>query len=79
MFFRGYSPPAGLYDEAYLESFVRTQRQLARAGIFTVVDFHQDQLAPAYSGRGFPDWFLLDDGFPNRRQPFPRATSPTRR
>ncbi len=73
MFFRGFSPAAGSYDTEYLESFARTQRQLAREGIFTLIDFHQDQLAPIYSGRGFPDWFLLDDGLPNGRQPFPQG------
>ena len=73
MFFRGYSPSPGSYDDEYLESFARTQRQLDRAGIFTLLDFHQDQLAPVYSGRGFPDWFLLDDGLPNPAQPFPQG------
>lgn len=73
MFLRGYSPQEGSYDDAYLASFVRTHRLLAEAGIFTVLDFHQDQLAPRYNGRGFPDWFLRDDGFPNGRQPFPQG------
>ncbi len=71
MFFRGYSPQPGAHDDAYLESFARSQRQLARAGIYSLVDFHQDQLGPPYSGRGFPDWFLLDDGLPNPATPFP--------
>ena len=40
-------PQPGVYDDAYLESFVRTQRQLAHArGSSPLVDFHQDQLAP---------------------------------
>jgi endoglycosylceramidase len=73
MFFRGYSPDAGVYDDAYLQSFVGTHRQLAADGIHTLVDFHQDQLAPRYNGRGFPDWFLIDDGFPNGQQPFPQG------
>jgi len=73
MFLRGFSPQEGAYDAEYLASFVRTQRQLANAGIFSVVDFHQDQLAPLYNGRGFPDWFLRDDGLPNGGQPFPQG------
>jgi endoglycosylceramidase len=73
MFFRGYSPTPGAYDAEYLESFARTQHQLARRGIFTLLDFHQDQLSPVYNGRGFPDWFLLDDGQPNGNQPFPQG------
>lgn len=71
MFFRGYSPEPGVHDDAYLASFARTQRQLARAGLFSLIDFHQDQLGPPYSGRGFPDWFLIDDGLPNSGAPFP--------
>jgi endoglycosylceramidase len=74
MFFRGYSPDqAGVYDDAYLQSFLGTHRQLAGVGINTLVDFHQDQLAPRYNGRGFPDWLLIDDGFPNGQQPFPQG------
>ncbi len=73
MFFRGYSPEPGTYDDKYLGSFARTQRQLARAGIFSLVDFHQDQLGPPYNGRGFPDWFLIDDGLPNPASPFPQG------
>jgi endoglycosylceramidase len=73
MFFRGYSPEPGVHDDAYLQSFVGTHRQLADAGLFTLVDFHQDQLGPRYNGRGFPDWFGDDDGFPNLQQPFPQG------
>ncbi len=73
MFFRGYSPAPGDYDAAYLKSFAKTQRQLARAGIFSLIDFHQDQLGPLYNGRGFADWFLIDDGLPNSAQPFPQG------
>jgi endoglycosylceramidase len=71
MFFRGFSPQPGVYNRAYLQSFVRTQRLLARRGIFTLLDFHQDQLSPRFSGRGFPDWFVDDDGLPNTASPFP--------
>jgi endoglycosylceramidase len=73
MFFRGYSPEPGVYDDVYLASIARTQRQLARAGIFSLLDFHQDQLGPPYAGRGFPDWFLIDDGLANTARPFPEG------
>ncbi len=64
-------PPPASTTRNTCPSFARTQRQLARAGIFTLLDFHQDQLGPPYSGRGFPDWFLIDDGLPNSAAPFP--------
>src|SRR5918999_523300 len=59
------APQAGRIDEQHLESFVRTHRLLAARGIFTLLDLHQDLLAARYGGRGFADWFLLDDGLPN--------------
>ena len=73
LFYRGYETQPGVYDESYVDTFERTQRQLAARGIFSVIDFHQDQLAPRYAGRGFPDWFLIDDGLPNTQQPFPQG------
>ena len=71
MFFRGFSPSPGIYDIGYLRSFRRTQRLLAHEGIFTLLDFHQDQLGPPFRGRGFPDWFIDDGGLPNPELAFP--------
>ena len=67
-FYGGYERQPGSFNKAYLRSFVRTQRLLARAGIFTLFDFHQDMLNPRYQGRGFADWFIQDDGLPNQPQ-----------
>ena len=36
--------------------------------MFTLFDFHQDMLNSRYQGRGFADWFIQDDGFPNDPQ-----------
>jgi endoglycosylceramidase len=67
-FYGGYERQPGEFTEAYIDSFARTQRLLADRGIFTLLDFHQDMLNPRYQGRGFPDWFVRDDGFPNQPQ-----------
>jgi endoglycosylceramidase len=64
----GYERKPGAFTDGYLASFRRTQRLLASAGIFTLFDFHQDMLGAPYQGRGFADWFLADDGFPNQPQ-----------
>ncbi len=64
-FHGAYEREPGQFTESYMDSFVRTQRLLARHGIFTLFDFHQDMLNPRYQGRGFADWFIQDDGFPN--------------
>ena len=67
-FYGAYEREPGVFEEAYLDSFVRTQRLLARNGIFTLFDFHQDMLNARYQGRGFPDWSIQDDGVPNQPQ-----------
>jgi endoglycosylceramidase len=66
MFYRGWELHPGAFDRGYLRSYRRTRRTLAHARIFTLLDFHQDMLGPRYQGRGFPGWFLDDDGFPNQ-------------
>ena len=58
-------PRPGSYDEAYLERIARTQRVLARAGIFSQLDFHQDSYNERFDGQGFPDWAVQDDGLPS--------------
>jgi endoglycosylceramidase len=37
---------------------------LARAGIVSLLDFHQDQYNQRFQGEGFPDWSVQDDGLP---------------
>jgi endoglycosylceramidase len=73
LFYRGYETEPGVFREDYIDSFERTQRLLAQEGVFSLIDFHQDQLAPRYAGRGYPDWFLRDDGLPNSMSPFPQG------
>ncbi len=68
LFYAGVEPEPGRFDERYIDDHVRLQRALARAGIQTLVDFHQDMLGARYQGRGFPDWMLVDDGRPNQPQ-----------
>jgi endoglycosylceramidase len=67
-FYGAYERQPGVFSERYMDSFARTQRLLARAGIFTLFEFHQDMLNPRYQGRGFADWFIRDDGLPNEPQ-----------
>ena len=46
----------------------RTQRLLARHGIYTLLDFHQDLYNERFQGEGWPDWQVLDDGLPSEPQ-----------
>ena len=62
LIYAGVEPSPGSYDEAYLARIARTQRQLARKGVFSQLDFHQDLYNERFQGEGWPDWAVLDDG-----------------
>jgi endoglycosylceramidase len=49
------------YRGAYLRSIARTERKLAKHGIFTLLDVHQDMYNERFQGEGFPDWAVLGD------------------
>jgi endoglycosylceramidase len=60
-------PPAGGapgYRDDYLDSIARTRRTLARSGVHTLLDFHQDMYNERFQGEGWPDWAVDDDGLP---------------
>jgi endoglycosylceramidase len=59
-------PEPGRYDFEYLERIASLVRMLASHGLHVLVDFHQDMLNERFSGEGFPDWAVLDDGLPHR-------------
>jgi endoglycosylceramidase len=61
-------PEPGVYDDAYLDRIERTTRILADAGIWTLLDFHQDLFNERFQGEGAPDWAVLDDGAPAQPQ-----------
>ena len=62
--YAGVEPQPGRYDERYLNRIARTERQLARRGVFTQLDFHQDLYNEKFGGEGWPGWAVLDDGQP---------------
>ena len=73
-------PQPGQYDEAYLDRVSDAVRLLARYGIWSIVDFHQDAWGPTLAARpgeicpagqdpafgwdGAPGWATLDGGAP---------------
>lgn len=71
-------PEPGVIDQAYVDSYAQTVRDLARERIYTLVDWHQDGFGPLVHGNGFPEWATLTDGLPNPPDPFPTyyATNP---
>jgi len=58
-------PSPGVYDQRYLGKIARTVRQLSARGVYTLLDFHQDQYNERFHGEGFPAWAVQDDGLPN--------------
>ncbi|WP_158675790.1 cellulase family glycosylhydrolase [Nocardia stercoris] len=64
-------PNPGEYDDDYLAEIVRTQQVLARHGIYSLVDSHQDGFDERVGAGwdGFPDWAAFPDGLPP--QPIP--------
>jgi endoglycosylceramidase len=64
LIYAGVEPQPGAYDRAYLRRIARTQAVLAEHRIFSLLDFHQDLYNERFSGEGWPDWAVLDDGVP---------------
>lgn len=62
LIYAGVEPQPGAYDGDYIERSRRTERQLAKHGIFTMIDFHQDLYNERFGGEGWPAWATLDDG-----------------
>ena len=52
----GYEPQEGVYKKEYLETLHDMVRNASRHGIYTLLDFHQDDLAESLCGEGIPDW-----------------------
>ena len=62
----GIEPQPGVFDPAYLASIEATVRTLAAHGIYTLLDWHQDDWGVAAAGiDGAPAWATLTDGLPN--------------
>lgn len=51
---------AGQYDDAYLDQVETLINMLGEAGIYTLVDMHQDVFARSICGEGFPDFYTQD-------------------
>jgi endoglycosylceramidase len=52
---------AKIFD-AYMAKLEQTISLLARHGIYSLVDMHQDSMNEVFAGEGFPDWAVCTDG-----------------
>jgi endoglycosylceramidase len=68
---KGVEPQPGRYAGDYIRDIRSTERLLARRGIFSLVDFHQDLYNEKFGGEGWPDWAVLDDGLDPKPSGFP--------
>lgn len=71
LFFDRLMPEPGKVDAAYLEEIARAVEGYRAAGVYVLLDVHQDQYGPAVGVRGMPAWATFSDGHEPRRQPFP--------
>jgi endoglycosylceramidase len=68
LIYAGVEPSPGAYDDAYLNRIAATESTLAKHGVFSQLDFHQDMYNERFQGEGWPDWAVQDDGLPNQPQ-----------
>jgi endoglycosylceramidase len=52
----GVMPARGVINATYLDEVAKIVDALAAAGIYTILDAHQDLYSPRFCGNGFPDW-----------------------
>ena len=71
LFFDRLMPEPGEVDSAYLEEIGRAVAAYREAGVYVLLDVHQDEYGPAVGVRGMPAWATFADGHEPQRRPFP--------
>jgi endoglycosylceramidase len=64
-------PQPGVFDHRYIRSIEETVALLASRGVYTLLDFHQDQMNEEFGGEGFPSWSVETGGLPVKPYVFP--------
>lgn len=64
LIYKAVEPQPGEVDHGYIRRARDTERMLAKRGITSLIDFHQDLYNERFGGEGWPDWAVLDDGLP---------------
>jgi endoglycosylceramidase len=64
-------PEPGVFSATYVASIEHTVATLADEGVYTLLDFHQDQMSVGFGGEGFPAWSVETDGLPVEKFVFP--------
>lgn len=56
---QGVMPQPGVVNASYLDAIDKIVSTLADAGVYTILDAHQDCLGRRFCGEGLPDWVIL--------------------
>jgi endoglycosylceramidase len=64
-------PRPGAISHAYVDSIEHTVARLAHDGVYSLLDFHQDQMSTGFGGEGFPAWSVDTGGLPVKAYVFP--------
>ena len=57
-------PEPGIYDEQYLDLVEQRVGLAQAAGLYVLLDMHQDVWGQKYGGNGAPEWATIDHGLP---------------
>eukprot|EP01132_Coremiostelium_polycephalum_P008414 gene8414-10332_t len=73
----GVEPSRDQINQTYLDTMSLLVNQLGNAGIYTIVDFHQDILNRRFCGEGIPDWAVeLKPNAPQFPEPIVKPSYP---
>jgi len=73
MTFSGVEPEPGSFDQSYVDSFLAFDGELARHGIYDLLDMMQGEYSQLVGGWGFPNWMTIIGSTPNTQTPFPNG------
>lgn len=62
IFWDAIEPEPGVYDEAYLDRLGERLDWYAEAGVFVILDMHQDVYSSVFCCDGAPEWAVRSDG-----------------
>jgi endoglycosylceramidase len=64
IFWDGIEPQKGQYDTEYLQRVRQRLDWCEEAGLYVILDMHQDLYALRFGGDGAPEWAIQDDNLP---------------
>jgi endoglycosylceramidase len=69
VFWEALEPQQGHIDTAYLQATIAKVKEITACSLDVIIDMHQDLFAQKFSGNGFPEWMVRDQGKPFKDHP----------